>query len=249
MNKTKSSRLQRARLVVQIAAVALTVFGYFALIRNFGMPQWLFLGTVVIAGLFFCGWACPFGSAQEWLRLFGKKVLGVNLNIPAKVNRYLSFSRYVVPAIGALFALSFLDSRRAFITLLTGNAVMIGALVFLAALLLLSLAVDRPYCRFICKFGALTGTMSMARIFGVKRSASTCVDCQACERACIMGVEVSLAHTVRDPHCINCGKCVSACPVPDTLTIGFALPAKADAIALKEKYIPSIPAKEKKEDL
>lgn len=234
----KHMLFQSCRLLVQLAGLAVTVFASFALIRTLGLPRWAFMGTVLVAGLFFCGWVCPFGSVQEWLRLAGKRLTGFTLRIPEKINRYLLFSRYLLVLLGSVMVLSALDSRRAFITTLAGNTAEIAAYAVLGGILLLSLFVDRPFCKYICGFGAISGLYSMLRFFGIRRDDHACVNCGRCSAACQMGVEVAKAHTVRDPHCINCGKCVAACPVPQALTVGFAPPSRKDLTALWRKYFP-----------
>lgn len=236
MNQPRTRHLQYARLAAQTLGLALTATGfYYAFVRGFGLPKWLFTASVVVAGLFFCGWFCPFGTIQEWLRPLGRK-LGLSLNIPVRLNRYLSFSRYLLIPLAFIAFFSFLDSRRIFVSVVTGNAATAGALAVLVAVLLLSLAVDRPFCRYICGFGATTGPLGMLRLFGIRRDADKCVGCGKCDKTCLMGVEVSMAHAVRDPHCINCGKCVMACPVPGALTVGVTVPARADVAALRKKY-------------
>lgn len=220
----------------QIAAMILAGTGSFALVRGMGLPGWAFAGLIIAAGMFFCGWVCPFGAIQDWLRYAGKRVSGVTLRIPERLNRYLLLSRYVVPFLAAALALTALNSRHAFAALLTGREVAVAASVFLGAMLFLSLFMDRPFCKYLCGFGAKAGLTSVLRVFTVKRDREKCVGCGRCDRSCIMGVEVSKAHAVRDPHCVNCGNCVTACPAPGALEPGFALPCLADAVALKDKY-------------
>lgn len=234
----KTELLSRGRLLCQILGFVAAALGYFAIVRSFGLPKWLFMLTILVVGLFFCGWACPFGSAQEWLRSLGKRLFGFTWKVPARIDRYLLFSRYIFAATLLTMTVSALDVRKTFISTLSGKAdIVFGvALAILAAFLLLSLVVERPYCKYLCGFGAMAGALSMARFFGVKRAAEACTGCGKCDRACGMGVEVSLAHTVRDPNCINCGKCVAACPKPGTLTVGFAPPCRADVQALARKW-------------
>lgn len=237
MNRVRNRRLQYSRLAAQVLGLVLTVIGYYyVVVRGFGVPKWLFVGSVIVAGLFFCGWFCPFGTVQEWLRHLGKKI-GLNLAVPTRVNRYLSFSRYLLIPLSSIAFFSFLDSRRIFISAITGDIAAAGALAILAAILLLSLAVDRPFCRYLCGFGAIHGLFSMARVLGLRRDAVKCVGCRKCDKACMMGVEVSLAHAVRDPHCINCGKCMGVCPVPGALTAGVTIPSRVDVTALHKKYV------------
>lgn len=228
--------LRYGRPICQAIALLLSFLGYSYLLRNFGMPSWLFLLTVMAVGLFSCGWACAFGTVQEWLRYFGKKVLRVSLTIPPRIDRYLLFSRYVFALLGVISLVAALHARATFMQLVNGRVVETIALVVLGVFLLSSLFIDRAFCKYFCGFGAIYGLASMLRLFAVRRNDDTCFGCGRCDVACQMGVEVSTAHNVRDPNCINCGQCVIACPGPGTLSIGFAPLCKADVAALASKY-------------
>lgn len=235
---TKHSLLGLARLAAQIAAFVVTILYSFHAVKSLGLPNWAFMGSILLLGVFFCGWACPFGTAQEWLRGVGKSMTGMTIRIPQKINRYLLFSRYLLFPLIAVAGIAALDTRRTFMTSLAGGTAGAAALAILGAILVLSLFMERPFCKYLCGFGAITGLVSMLRVFGVKRDSGKCADCRRCNDACGMDVDVAKAHTVRDPHCINCGKCLAACPVPGALKPGFALPCLADVKALRGKYAP-----------
>lgn len=235
----KYKGLKIARFVAQAAALVLTLWGYYSLVQGMSLPKPLFYVMVITAGLFFCGWCCPFGTMQEWLRHVGKNGLGITLVIPAKIDRYLLLMRYLIPLSAGALAIAVLDSRRAFISMVGGRELEIAAYAFLGVMLFLSLFIDRPFCRYLCGFGAIYGTMSILRLFTIKRNADTCVGCGKCDTSCQMGVEVSRVHAVRDPHCINCFECIGVCPVPEALKPSVAVPNMRDARALKEKYFPT----------
>lgn len=87
--------------------------------------------------------------------------------------------------------------------------------------LLLSLVVERPFCKYACPYGALQGVFNLFRIFRIKRNPDTCIDCSRCDRACPMNIRVSSSGVVRDHQCISCMKCTSeaACPVANTVEL------------------------------
>lgn len=231
------AKIQWMRLGAQVLGITLNIAAAFTLVYTMGLPRWVFLAIVFTTGLFFCGWLCPFGTLQEWLRPLGRK-LGLNIKIPKKIDRYLTLFRYFPPFLIAPAVWAVMNVRMTFFRSLTGGIVTGTALVVLSALLLLALAVDRPYCKYLCGYGALLGLRSMVRLLTIKRNQSVCINCGRCDKACSMGVEVSKANNVRDPHCINCGICLGSCVKPGALTIGLALPCKADFVALKQKYFP-----------
>jgi polyferredoxin len=102
--------------------------------------------------------------------------------------------------------------------------VSLTAVLALAAVVILSLFIERPFCKYACPYGALMGLTNFLRIFGIRRKASGCVQCKACDRACPMNIDVSASGTVRDVRCVSCLKCASsegACPIPDTVTMNM----------------------------
>lgn len=232
--KTKN-RVQWIRLTVQSLFFVLLVFNFIA---GF-MMLWSFLliGILLLTilfGNFFCGWICPFGTIQEWLSLLGSKIIKRKFRMPAKAQRYLQFTRYVVyflivipPAAGFIQILSFnspFNGNYTFMGLakfLSGTYVNGTVTVIAAGILLtylgLSLFFERPFCNYLCPDGVKYGLTSFLRVFSIRRNGNTCAGCKKCDRACPMNIAVSKTKKVRHANCINCMRCVSACPVPDTL--------------------------------
>jgi polyferredoxin len=183
----------------------------------------------VVAGPLFCGWICPFGSFQEWLGKLGRKLFKKKFNafIPARLDSYLRFVRYgvlalilVATALSAKLIFADYDPYHALFRFYSGE-VAIGALVVLGAVIVASLFVERPFCKYACPYGALLGLFNFFSIFPLRRKASSCINCKACDRSCPMNITVSSAGTIRDHQCISCLKCTSegSCPVADTVAL------------------------------
>ncbi|HNW87280.1 MAG TPA: 4Fe-4S binding protein [Candidatus Limiplasma sp.] len=191
----------------------------------------MFLGLFVALffGPLFCGYICPLGSFQEWIGKLGRKLFPKRYGklISPKVDRVLGYLRYGVlaavvyqTAVVGKLVFQDVDPYYALFNFLTGE-VAVTALVVLLLVMVLSLFVERPWCRYLCPYGALLGLFNLIRIFPVRRKASTCIHCGKCDKACPMNIPVSQKAAVRDPRCISCYECVSgnACPVNDTVTI------------------------------
>ncbi len=110
----------------------------------------------------YCYMHCPLGSAQELLG----RVPTRKLKISPKVNKILGKLRYFILLallfvmwLGAGFSLMDYELFSAFII----NSASNGILIATAAFLVLSLFVQRPYCRFICPTGALLTTMQRTK--------------------------------------------------------------------------------------
>lgn len=191
--------------------------------------MYLGFGLALLFGPVFCGWVCPFGTVEEWIGKIGKKLFRKRFNtlIPAKLDRVLRYLRYVVLALvvvvtarsGQLLFAN-LDPYNALFAFWTGE-VPRTALIVLGVVLLLSLAVERPFCKYACPYGAVQGVFNLFRIFRIRRNAATCIDCSKCDRACPMNIEVSSRTTIRDHQCISCMKCTSedSCPVANTVAL------------------------------
>ncbi|MBP7264247.1 MAG: 4Fe-4S binding protein [Spirochaetia bacterium] len=200
------------------------------------------LVLTVLFGPVICGWVCPLGSVQEWLGGLGRKLFKKRYNafVPQKLDKVLRYLRYLVLAwvsymtimTGTLVFQDY-DPYFTLFQFWTGEVAVTGFIV-LGLTLVLSLFVERPFCKYACPYGAFQGIFNLVRIFGIKRNASTCIDCKACDRACPMNIEVSTSGTVRDHQCISCMKCVSdaACPVADTVLLAAG---KIQAVAKPSK--------------
>lgn len=192
-------------------------------------------------GPVFCGWICPMGTIQEWFGRIGRKVFKKRYNafVPQKIDRVLRYLRYLVliwviymtAATGTLIFEAW-DPYYTMFNLWSDELAWSGVAI-LALVLGLSLFVERPFCKYACPFGAVLGITNLFRIFGIRRNASTCINCSLCDKTCPMNIPVSASGVVRDHQCISCMKCTSdqACPVPKTveLRIGAYTPQTVTA--------------------
>lgn len=191
--------------------------------------MWIVFVLALIAGPVFCGWICPFGTFQEWLGKLGKKLFKKRYNriIPYKVDRILRYLRYavlawviVMTAVSVTLVFADYDPYFALFNFWTGE-VAVSGFIILAVVVLLSLFMERPFCKYGCPYGAVLGIFNTFRIFGIKRNTTTCIDCKACDRSCPMNIPVSTSGTVRHHQCISCLQCTSeqACPVGNTVEL------------------------------
>jgi len=183
----------------------------------------------LVAGPAFCGWACPFGSFQEWVGKLGRRIFKKKYNrvIPRKIDILLRYLRYFVLIwvvyVTAVSAQLFFADYDPYFALFNfwGGEVAASAFIILGIVIMLSLLIDRPFCKYTCPYGALLGIFNLFRIFKIKRNITTCINCKACDRRCPMNIEVSNNTIVRDHQCISCLQCTSEynCPIPDTVAM------------------------------
>jgi len=191
--------------------------------------MYIVFALALLVGPAFCGWVCPLGSFQEWLSKLGKRIFKKRFNmfVPSGIDSYLRYLRYAVliwvvyvTATSATLFFADYDPYYALFNFWTGE-VAVSGLIILGVVILASLFMERPFCKYACPYGAVLGVFNLFRVFKIKRNISTCIDCKACDRTCPMNIEVSTGKIIRDHQCISCLKCTSedACPLEDTVVM------------------------------
>ncbi|QEN05083.1 4Fe-4S binding protein [Thiospirochaeta perfilievii] len=193
--------------------------------------MFIVFGLAIVLGPVFCGWICPFGTFQEWVSKIGRKVFKKRFNtfIPYKVDKYLRFIRYFIlilvlvktaQSVELLFAN--IDPYYALFNIWS-DEVAITAYIALLVVVILSLFVERPFCKYACPYGALLGITNLFRPAKIKREASTCISCSVCDKKCPMNIPLSNIDVSKDHQCISCMECTSEanCPKADTMTFSI----------------------------
>ncbi|MDK2863699.1 MAG: ferredoxin-type protein NapH, partial [Methanomicrobiaceae archaeon] len=169
----------------------------------------VFIVLVFLAGRIICGQVCAVGAVQELVYL-----------IPVKKHRHTANRRQVairagvflvILVAGAGFSVNLLArlGLRAFFNLRVAS---VPFVIFLA-ILLVSVFFYRPFCRYICPYGALLAPVSSRAVYRLRRT-DACINCGKCERACPTGAADPDA---RLGECYLCGRCTEACPVEGAL--------------------------------
>jgi polyferredoxin len=142
-----------------------------------------FLLPVVFAFLFgrvFCAGVCPFGALQELVNI-------KNYRLSRAVTTLLG----MIPWLYLIFAVLYAVTRSSFILCrfdpfiglfrLGGD---FGLIVFGSLLLISSLFIGRPFCRFLCPYGALLSLFSRVSIWKIEITQKSCINCDLCRNAC-----------------------------------------------------------------
>ncbi len=142
-----------------------------------------FILPVLFAFLFgrvFCAGVCPFGALQELVNV-------KNYRLSKAVTTVLS----MIPWLYLIFAILYAVTRSSFIICrfdpfigifrLGGD---IGLITFGALLLVVSIFIGRPFCRFLCPYGALLSLFSRVSIWKVELTQKPCINCELCHNAC-----------------------------------------------------------------
>lgn len=88
----------------------------------------------------------------------------------------------------------------------SGTAAAIAVTVVFAAL---SVFLFRPFCTYLCPYGALMALVSKIKLFRLKKDES-CINCSLCVRNCPTGAMKEPG--IINGECIMCGECCDSCP-------------------------------------
>jgi ferredoxin len=141
------------------------------------------LVLALFAGRSFCAGVCPHGALQDL-------VLLKPIKVPPWLEQALSVLPYIYLGAGVLFAATgsafIICQYDPFVPIfrMSGRSLMVLSGV---ALLLLGVFVGRPYCRFLCPYGALLKLGSMVAKWRVRVTPNYCTQCRLCEASCPFG--------------------------------------------------------------
>jgi polyferredoxin len=196
----------------------------------------LFSSFLIISFVFrksFCSWMCPVGAASEYLWKLGRSVFGRNIQLPRWADlplrslKYLvlSFFGYAVIGMSAASIAEFLNSPYALVVdvrMLNFFRYIGGAAAWVVlGLVIASIFVQNFWCRYLCPYGAFLGLVSLPSPTRITRNPSTCIDCAKCVKACPAALPVDKLLQVRSAECTACLECVAVCPAKDTLTMSI----------------------------
>jgi len=185
-----------------------------------------------LLGKLVCGWLCPFGLVQDlihkipfvkkmrklpgdrWLKWVKYGILaGFVIILPSLVTDIVGqgqpwFCSYICPS-GTLFAGLPLVGANPGLQQAVGGlfAWKIGVL---AVLVFLSIAVYRPFCRYLCPLGAVYGLFNKVSLYRLEIDNNKCTGCGACSAACKL--DINVCKNPNSAECIRCGACKKACP-------------------------------------
>ena len=189
---------------------------------------WIFIiVTVFLFGRgLFCGWMCPFGSLSEAIFKVARKVGFKRFQgqVPQRWHDRLKWVKYVIFfglitvsmfSMGLAEKLSEVEPfKTTFLVGVFNRPWPYG--LFVAAILGLSIFIERPYCKYICPLGASLAMPSTFRWFGLKRK-QDCNSCKACAVGC--GAQaIDADGRIDHRECLHCLDCMilytdpKACP-------------------------------------
>jgi polyferredoxin len=192
-------------------------------------------GFFLVAGTFLgrlvCGFLCPFGLIQELLNKipFPQKICSFCFD------KYLRYVKYAILLIFVillpLFAVDVVGGGQPWfckwicpagtleggIPLVLLNRALQNTLGFLyawkmailIAIIVLSIIIYRPFCKYFCPLGAIYALFNRIAIYKYWIDEDKCVNCMECEKACPM--QARPRTHANHGECIRCGVCKKVC--------------------------------------
>ncbi len=204
------------------------------------------LGTMmlfgIILGRLICGLLCPFGLVQDLMH----KIPVPKWSVPKKIDRPMRYLKYVVLLSTVILLPAIVVTKSGITppyfckyicpagTLGGGIPQMIAnpalrklagvlfswKVLVLVLILLLSMFIRRPFCRYLCPLGAFYALFNRFAFYQMSLNERKCTGCKKCERSCPMTVEIT--REINSTECIRCGKCKAVCP-EGAISSGFML--------------------------
>ncbi len=213
------------------------------------------IGLTLFVGRFFCGFACPLGTINQFTGWLGRRGQPAASRVEANRHRRTQNLKYYLLAF--LLALALMGSvqigifdplpllhRSVNLALapLADNRLgllsdeprfyastwLIGV-VFLGVVGL-NLVLPRFFCRFVCPLGALFGLLGRFTPWRIGKTSDKCGDCCICEQYCEGACRP--AGQIITSECVMCMNCLDRCPA-SRITFGTK-PSAAGEVGLPD---------------
>jgi ferredoxin len=202
---------------------------------SLAVSNFYILGAVLLSALLlrrvFCGYACPIGAVSEWLQK-GAHRLGIKpARVPRGLDHFLSLLKYPILAVILYFTwtageLIFRGFDPCYALLSRhGEDITFWAYVTAGGIVLFSLFITVPFCRWLCPLAAVLNPFSRFGAAKVMRNEEPCTSCRKCAKACPMAIPVDRVKTVNHARCTSCLDCVDACPEQENSALQWRLAA------------------------
>lgn len=180
----------------------------------------------------FCSWICPIAAISECAWKAGYRVSRRTWRLPAKFDKALRSLKYVLMAF-FIYSIAVAMDRKALLQFINSDYHKIAdvrlmsfflhlstvALTVILVIVLCSLLLRIPLCRYLCPYGALLGLIAVCSPLRVTRNSEKCVSCGVCSQVCPANIDVMNKASVASPECIGCWRCISHCRFNNALSM------------------------------
>ncbi|PXY00885.1 hypothetical protein DF185_13385 [Marinifilum breve] len=180
--------------------------------------EYIVLGSILLLGPWFCGWACPFGNASYFMTRLGAKLFpSLQFQIQPKIHNILKYCKYLLLVYFlSLFAIKGIDYFGDHMVMYQSNWFTSMYIKFKhIAVLFIPLFLPRFFCKYLCfQKGAYNLLNLIFPSSSIIRDSSTCINCKKCDRVCPMQIRISKKESIMGDECLNCFNCLDqdVCP-------------------------------------
>lgn len=224
LNLPKRSKLMWFRDIVRLIFFAQFFFLEDITAALFGTEiefenEYVVIMAIILFGTYWCGWFCPFGNAQYFSNLIGKKFLKkFQIKIPEKTDRLLRYLKFVF--LGAFIYVFITTSHSYF----GSHEEMYKSTWFTYiywvfknpfAIFIIPLFIPRFFCKYLCYQKGIYQIINFIFPFmTIKRNEKSCINCRKCDKNCPMEIQISKKDKISGGECVGCFKCIdkSGCP-------------------------------------
>lgn len=251
---------KRSRAVmVTVSVVSILYFGFFrsgcvcsvgsiqnvvmaAVDSGYHLPWYVllvFLLPILFALLFgrvFCSGVCPLGALQELVNVR-------NFRLSRAVTATLS----IIPWIYLAFTILYAATRSQFLICRLDPFIGIfrlggdlGVLTFGIVLLVMSIFIGRPFCQFLCPYGALLSVFSSLSWKKVEITDKGCINCALCGVSCpVDAIRAPQSSRTKEQRSAGVKRIILLAILLPVLTLGGALlvGGQSEALSLAHKDV------------
>lgn len=187
-----------------------------------------FLALAVVGNKLICGWACPFGALQELvytLPLLKKRKPPFWLTNTIRLCLFIAMILFLFGLVGGKKGLVIYHPVNPF-NLFNLDFETWSIILVVAGSLVGSFIMYRPFCQLICPFGFVSWLAERLSLVRVVIDREKCIDCGKCVIACPLdATKGRLKGTPMPADCFSCARCLRVCPV-DAISYRLVLPCK-----------------------
>ncbi len=216
--------IPNALLPIQYILVIIGIRGEVTYLLLVNIALGLLIFSSLIVGRLFCGFVCPVGALQELISKIkfksdlneqkeAKYCIEVSSQISSKVRWIFLGVLFLLAGVGSFAILPVINPLSGFLFLKIISLTLILPFISLIIVCFASIFLYRPWCRFLCPFGAGSAFFSRFTKKTYERT-EKCIDCGYCEKIC--PTQEAPTHEKisegKKGECYFCNRCVEVCP-------------------------------------
>ncbi len=188
--------------------------------------------TSIMFKRIFCSWICPFGLLSDYLEKLHLHIFGKKLKLPSWMDTPLRGIKYFIagffiwsvfikmPAIDIEQFIGSSYNTFADVKMLEFFTRMSAvSFTVIISLTILSVIIDRFWCRYLCPYGALLGILGLFSMGKITRNGQNCIKCGKCEKVCPGVIPITKKKKINSLECMVCLRCIDACPVDNAIDL------------------------------